>query len=427
MMLTKVRDSRVLLPTGWPVLFLFVVYPLWWLLGLSGFIWAAAAVPMGLRLLRTRPVRMPKGFGIWLLFLAWMFASIITIDESTRFMVAIHRASLYVSATVLFLYIYNLGPTFSPRFVGALAFFWAGVVIVGLLALAWPSLEIVSVAERMMPGSLLRTGYVIDLVHVRLAQIHEFLGFPVGRPTGPFAYTNQWGSAFALALPFAYVARTVHPRPWRWLFPLLALLGLVPLVVSLDRGSWLSLIAAGLYVAFRLMLRLRVGTVAKAAAGLFMVTGIVLATPLGGLVVDRIETPHSNEGRLEVYSQVVDGVAESPIFGYGGPQEAVGRYLPQLGTQGAFWLVLYSSGIPGAALFVGFLLSVVWRSRRDTHSFAFAAHVTVVIALVQMPYYGFLPAGIHVVLAASSLTLLGASGVGVAPGGRSTRARRFAP
>jgi len=388
------------------VLLLFLLYPVWWLLGLTGFIWAVLSVPMLLWLYWRGSVRVPAGFGVWLLFLAWMFASMLALDDPTRLLVAAHRSSLYLSATILLVYVYNLPDHLLPRIVGALASFWGAVVLIGLVAIPLSTVEFSSVTERLLPAGLLNSEYVVDMVHVRLAQVHDFLGFPVGRPTGPFAYTNQWGSAFVLLVPFVVLAMSIRPKPWRWLGPLLAAVGVLPLIMSLDRGAWLSLTFAGVYVVFRLALRAQLGNVAKIMLVVAVLVAVVMATPLGGLFEDRLATGHSNAGRLDIYGQVLDGVKEQPLFGYGGPREAQGnQYLPQLGTQGAFWLVLYSHGYPGAALFVGFFLLVVWRSRRLRSPIQFAAHLVVLIGLVQMPYYGMLPAGIHILMLASALAL----------------------
>jgi hypothetical protein len=394
-----------LLPAGWPVLALFVLYPLWWLLGLAGFVWFFLAVPMLLWLYWQETVRVPAIFGIWLLFLLWMAASLVTIDEPTRMMVAIHRASLYASASILFVYVYNASAAVVRRVVVAFAWFWAGIVLIGLLAIILPSVEIISPAERLLPGALLRSNYILDMTHVRLAQIHDFLGFPVGRPTGPFPSTNMWGSCFALSVPFVIAAMSVRPRPWRWLGPLLGFLGIIPLVVSLDRGAWLSLVLAGAYVVFRLAMRAQLGNLTRMLLVVSMAGFVILLTPLGGLIQERIEVGHSNEGRLDIYGQVIDEVSTRPLFGFGGPREAEGRYLPQLGTHGVFWLVLYSHGIPGALLFIGFFMAVLWRSRRVRTPIAFAAHVVIIVGLIQMPYYGLLPVGIHILMAAAALSL----------------------
>ena len=45
--------------------------PLWWVLGLAGFIYLIMAVPMAVALLRRRPIVVPPGFGWWMLFLLW--------------------------------------------------------------------------------------------------------------------------------------------------------------------------------------------------------------------------------------------------------------------------------------------------------------------------------------------------------------------
>jgi O-antigen ligase len=319
-------------------------------------------------------------------------------------MVAIHRATLYGSATIHFVYLFNAPDDIVEISVGALAWFWAGIIVLGLLAIAFSSFELNTPIERLLPGGLIRSNYILDMTHVRLAQIHDFLGFPVGRPTGPFAYTNQWGSAFALLVPFVIVARALRPRPWHWLAPLLGAIGLVPLVVSLDRGAWLSLALGGAYVVFRLAMRAQLGSLARLLLTVALLGCIILLTPLGGLIQERIEVPHSNESRLEIYGQVIDEVARQPLFGFGGPQEAQGPYLPPLGTQGAFWLVLYSHGVPGAAFFVGFFVYAFWRSRGAVTPIAFAAHVVILIALIQLPYYGLLPAGIHILMAAAALS-----------------------
>jgi O-antigen ligase len=394
-----------LLPRAWPVLLLFALYPVWWLLGLGGFIWPILAIPMLLKVLRQGRIKVPPGFGIWLLFLAWMLASLLEINEGTRLMVALHRASLYASATVLFVYVYNLSTGSSQRIVWVLALFWSAVVGIGLLAVFFPSLEFHSITERLLPKGLLTSGYVQDLTTVRLAQIHSFLGFPVGRPTGPFTYTNEWGSAMALLTPFAILAFSLRLRPWRSAVPLLGLVGIVPLIVSLDRGAWLSLGLGMVYAMFRMAVRARLAGAARILISLGVVLFLVMVTPLGGLLQERIETPHSNKGRLEIYGQVIQSVRQSPLFGFGGPREAEGPYLPQLGTQGAFWLVLYSHGIPGAVLFVGFLLIAFWRSRTARPLIQFWSHIVLFIGIVQLPYYGMLPAGIHILMAAAAVGL----------------------
>ena len=71
----SVASRRRLLPPRWPLHALFAGFPLWWVLGLGGFIWLILAVPMAAWLLRQKTVLAPRGFTIWVAFLLWMFGS----------------------------------------------------------------------------------------------------------------------------------------------------------------------------------------------------------------------------------------------------------------------------------------------------------------------------------------------------------------
>ena len=83
--------------------------PILWLLGLGFFTFAIAAVPMGLVLLTMKPLRFPKGSGLWFLFIGWMLISAVTLEPTVnRYLSFMVRAGIYIGATILYLYIYNL-------------------------------------------------------------------------------------------------------------------------------------------------------------------------------------------------------------------------------------------------------------------------------------------------------------------------------
>ena len=124
------------------MLALFGAFPIWWALGLSSVIWILFAVPMLAWLLARGRVRVPKGFGLWLAFLFWMLLSATQLDEARRWYAFSYRAVLYLSMTVMFVYVYNLPRSAMPtrRIVLALALFWAAVICFGFAALAAPNL-----------------------------------------------------------------------------------------------------------------------------------------------------------------------------------------------------------------------------------------------------------------------------------------------
>jgi O-antigen ligase len=133
-------------------------------------------------------------------------------------------------------------------------------------------------------------------------------------------------------------------------------------------------------------------------------TVLVVTTPLGQLVLDRIATPHSNEGRLSLYSEAAESVIDSPLLGYGAPRPSErDPNLPRVGTHGQLWLVLFSHGIPAAGFFVGWFAFAFWRSRRTTSDVSSWMHVVLLITLVQMSYYGMVPVPIHIAMLAAAI------------------------
>lgn len=403
----RTSEDRTVLPVRddiplWPVLALIGGFAVWWFLGLGGFIWPLLAVPMTLTLLAVGHVRAPRGFGIWVLFLLWMGISFLRVEDASG-LVFLHRVSLYGSATILFLYVYNAPEPAMPRIVNSLGLFWATIVLLGLAALVAPGFSIHSLFESALPESVARNSYIHELVHVRLAQVHEFLGYPVSRPAAPFTYTNEWGACLSLLTPFVLLL-IQRGGPWRRIGPLLVLAAVPPLVVSLNRGTWLALTLGVAYAGVRLAMRGRMAAIGAMVLSVLVVGVLIVATPLGGLLEDRLTTPHSNEGRFEIYGEVLREVGESPVFGYGAPRPSESDpALPYLGTHGAIWLVLFSHGIPGAVFFLAFFLIAFWRTRQLRTWTELWCHVVVVVGIIMLPYYGFLPAQIHLVMVAAAI------------------------
>src|SRR5215210_7659332 len=102
------------LPFGWQVSLLFLGVPLWWALGVTAFIWPVLVFPLFIALTMRHRLEFPKGFGLWILFLGWVMLSMTQLHEGDRWAAALYRASIYVSATVLFLYIFTSSEKILP-------------------------------------------------------------------------------------------------------------------------------------------------------------------------------------------------------------------------------------------------------------------------------------------------------------------------
>ncbi len=392
---------------SWPLTALIAGMPLWWTLGLGAVAWVVFAVPMAVRLLRRTPIRVPRGFGLWLLFLAWMLLSVTQI-EGIRYLSFGYRGLLYVAATVMFLFIYNLSEAELPKArllkLATLYFIWGTVG--GYLGLILGEVGFTSVVEMLLPGSVLENSLAKDLVHPVFAQDQDFLGYVLSRPTAPFVYTNEWGSAMAVLIPIVIAGWGTLDRRWHAWSVLAMIAFLAPAILSVNRGLWVCALAAIVYGSM-LMTRRRGGRHLRfLAVGILVVVLAVLVTPLGGVVQGRLDSSHSNNARLGLYEQVIEQMPESPLFGFGAPTTNVDRPLqPAVGTHGHFWTVLYSHGIPAAVFFVLFILSMCRQTIRRTGPTDTWLHVAVALVPMMMWFYEMLAPPLFLVLFAAATAL----------------------
>ena len=95
-----------------------------------------------------------------------------------------YRTAIYVASGVLMLYVYNLSASARRATVSAIAAFWVMAIGFGLATLVVPNIEFISPFEQILPDDLASNTFIQQLSRPSLAQIHDFLGFPVARPGG---------------------------------------------------------------------------------------------------------------------------------------------------------------------------------------------------------------------------------------------------
>jgi hypothetical protein len=393
----------------WPLVALYVAFPLWWVLGLGALIWPILALPMLAALVVRGRIRVPSGFGIWFAFLVWMLGSGIQLDAASRVIGWSYRAALYFSATIVFLYVFNTPRERLPArtLTMALTVFWAFVVVGGYLGILFPNGSFTTPVEHLMPGGILSNSFVSDLVHPSFAQTAGANLGVAARPQAPFTYTNEWGANFALLIPMVFAAMSqARTHGGRMLLGIMVPIGLVPAALSLNRGLFLSLGAGLLYAALRYAIRGKVKALIGITLLLVVAGGVFAVLPVQQLLQERVANSATNQTRASLYSEVLHRVEQSPLLGYGAPRPSEGGSgAPSVGTQGQLWMVLFSHGFPGAALFVGWYVWAVWRTRKALTPVWFWAHVTVFIGLVQLPYYGALPSQLHTIMLATAMAL----------------------
>jgi hypothetical protein len=398
------------LPVTWPLVVLFVAFPVWWALGVSAFTWIIVAIPMLASLIWRRRGRVPVAFTLWLAFTSWVLLSGLQLHSGTRILTFSYRLALYAAAGVLFVYIYNLprSRSLDTKILRILTVFWMIVVAGGYLGLLVGSHTFIPPFEKLLPHGLQSQPFVRELVQPVFVDTRASVrGFRFPRPAAPFAYSNYWGGNVAVLTPVAIAAAITAGRGTRRkLIVGVLLASIVPMVFSLNRGMFLSLSFGIIYVALRLALRGRLASLVALLGVVALVIVILVVTPLGHLVAASFASTHghSNTTRLSASQSALAGARQSPIFGHGEPTPVTGQgNAPPIGTQGQLWMVLYSNGVPATIFFVGFFAAVLWQTRRARGMAGLWLHSVPLVALPQIVVYGWLPVELQVVMVAAAL------------------------
>lgn len=409
------RTAPPLLPLkpGWPLRVLLLGFPVLWALGLSGFAASLLAVPMALELRRRRPLKLPRGFTLWVLFLLCSFAGFLVLGVNppgtvvsgtgARLFGFGMRELSYVTVTIVLLYVGNLTEKELPQrqLVKWMGTFFVIATLGGLLGLVMPDFQFTSPFELMLPHSIRSNIYVAHLVHPAAAQVQDLFGDQTPRPSAPFDYTNTWGfhmSLLAVWFVVDWFCGTGTPR--RIVGALILAVGGVTIAMSLNRAAWIGVVISVVYLAVRLAARGRLLPLAGLGLGVLVAGAVLLASPLHQTFDQRLDNGQSNDIRALTSQRAIDLAEQSPIIGYGSSRAAlgsgstitVGRSAscpqcgnPVIGSNGYVFMLLVSTGVVGTGLFLGFGLARVRRTARDPSPLAMAG--TLVILLTG--FYGF--------------------------------------
>ena len=179
-------------------------------------------------------------------------------------------------------------------------------------------------------------------------------------------------------------------------------IGVIPIIYSLDRGLWIGLIFAIAYLGVRLAAQGRLAVLGGLFSALVLAAVLIGLTPLQGMISQRLANGASDarRGSLAV-AATVDAVS-SPLVGYGDTRHqqgsvqsvTVGRSAKcptcgngTIGGNGQLWLLLVCSGFAGAALYVGFFAYGFWRYRRDTTPYGLAGALVLLLTFIFMFSY----------------------------------------
>lgn len=412
------NQRRIVSPPSWPIWAAVAAYPLWWALGIAHLVLPVLAAPVAIYLWRMRrvtgvPLRVPPGFGLWLLFLLTVLVSAVALEETApgtlppegagRYVAYALRLIHYVALTVFLLYVGNTTERTVPRVtvIRAISVLGVGIVLLGTLALMFPNFAFTTPYSLVMPSAL--GGSAGD---ASLAQVQDLVSIAGARPAAPFAFSNTWGEVVSLTLVWLVVGWIVAGRgPRRWAGVAVVAVSIVPIILSVNRGLWVALVLAAGYVAVRFAVRGRAGALLGMAAVAATVAALMLATPLGTVVDERVANPHSDDVRGWLGELAWDAAVSAPVLGYGTTRDTVGSQqsiavghstqCPQcgnrvVGSTGHLWLLLIAQGLVGTALYVGFFVRSLWAYRADHSPVGIAGTLVILMSLFYMSVYSAL-------------------------------------
>jgi len=387
-------------------LFLFAAYPVWWAAGLGELIWPLAGLLMAFTLLRAGRASAPLSFGLYIAFIMAVVASGVMLQEPSNILSWSIRLGQYVSVGLLVPYVLTFRHVITPQLIiRALGFFWIGIVSGGYLGLILGDFSFASPFAMLLPAGVEANDFVREVVNPSFADVEVFLGYEAPRPKAPFTYTNGWGSAAGILAPFVVLDARHGIGLSKRVARISLALSLVPIIVSVNRGLWLSLVIAGAYASLIFVGRGQGRAVLQLMMGGLVVLFFVAVSPLGDVFVDRLNTGHSDAQRSSLVIDTISEMPDSPLIGFGGPR-AVEDGGPPLGSHGQVWIVLFSHGLLGAVTYFGFLLAMYVRTQRFNSEVGLWAHVVIFTSIIQALFYGHVPQQLGIIMVVVAVGLI---------------------
>ncbi|WP_328348499.1 O-antigen ligase family protein [Micromonospora sp. NBC_00421] len=422
------------LPT-WPLLAMFGLMPLWWVLGGFYLGWSAfGVVLLGLLVTRGR-VALPTGTACWLVLLALVLLSFTRLDRVTAYFTSGLRFGFMLTALIVCVYVYNLVRDGVPwdQVLRPLGWYWLGVVALGWLAVLAPRFQLTTPVEMLLPGSMSGERFIQALTHVRANEFNPVSRAPIYRTAAPYPYTNNWGTAYALLVPcvLAYLT-SVRTGKFRVALLVSLPLSMVPAFMTLNRGMFLGLGAGLTYLGLRALVRGNAKLIASIGGLVLLVWVVSLVVPVQELIDNRVSSTDTNVDRMDLYVRTLQAVERSPLLGYGAPNSVDTTLAEEpLGTQGMVWQVLYSHGIPALIAFLAWLVLIAKRLATAVSPAGQWLSTIPVIALVVIPVYAYIDPNMSVIFFAVGAGLAAVNGpvnraVTLAPGVTQPRPPRAA-
>jgi hypothetical protein len=398
----------------WPLVLIFTLMPLWWVLGVLYFVWAGFGVLLFVLLATRGHVRLPTGTAVWLIFLGIVVVSATQLTKATAMITFSLRLGYLFTAFLVGVYVYNLAreKVEWTRIANPLCMYWLAMVALGWLGVVAPKFSTPSPFQRLLPGSIASEKFITDISRLDSTEFNPLSYNPIYRPSAPYPYTNNWGTAFAFLVPFVLAYLSTIKRGKMRIALLVSLpLSLVPAFYTLNRGMFIGIGAGIIYLLAREAIKGRVRLLVPVGIFLLLMWIVTLFIPVIELITSRTESTDTNKDRFDLYVQTWDAVLRSPFIGYGQPASVDTTSASEpLGTQGMIWQVLYSHGIPALALLYLLMAIIARRLAAAVSPGGLWLSTLPVIAVVVTPFYSYIDMNMSVLFCGIGLGLAAVDG-----------------
>lgn len=384
--------SKIPALPAWPLYTLLYGFPLIWALGLGQFAPTILAIIMVFYMVVRRSILVYKTQWIWFALIFWCVVSTVSLHGGSDILAWGLRWVNILNVGIYGVYFFNARTSITNQgLMGGLVTVWYTVVILGYLALLFPEFRLTTPMSFLLPGGLKQNELVRDYVMPPLAEIQLPWGAPEPyiRPSAPFPYANSWGLAFTFLTPVVIATLMAADKlRTKIILGISIILGLVPAIATSNRGMFIGLGIAVVYVVLRYVLsgNLKVAFYSVVAAAL-AVAGLFASGAIAK-ILGRQEYSDSTGGRASLYQATWDAVMQSPVVGYGTSRMNVSIGI-SMGTQGYLWALMFCFGLVGLALFVIFMLSSIISTWDVQSAAGLWIHSVPVTAICVFIFYSF--------------------------------------
>jgi len=346
---------------------LFLLHPVFWILGLDQFIWLAILPLVYLHDLLHGKINAGWSRLPWFFLIVMLISSIaIALEPEPYFYLPLfaYKFLSTLSAVILFTLITTRVRSFED--IELLAMFLAiGVSISAVLGLTARLIgfdkQFTLLSYYILPGSLKSRGFFLDIFNRSLAGRTIIWGTEILRPFGLFKYANTLAGALVLTIPIqAYFATRKKRLFW---VPIL-LISLLTLVLTTSRGG-ICAFCCGLLAAICIQFRrspiawiaglIGIGVVALVFLGGFGTRDTISVFSRG---LDQVGQVRTTVGREKIYDVSIAQIKERPLLGWGTnrkfPHQRFRVRYPYAGTHSNYLSLMYKQGLVGLGLMLFF-------------------------------------------------------------------------